>query len=183
MPYFHVFMFPAASPDHLLRSQFPRSISLAKVSSLVLHLASTPQRKHQVQRGASFKLVVGRRLVVCPAKLSVSLLSPNAQYMREVCFLILHLLAAIDQTLLRRRDALLLLDALLYPRDLMPSQYSFVDIRGACGGWVGAGGWERVDDAVMKWRRISWWWWCICLFACDCVPCNRPRCQARSPCP
>ena len=30
----------------------------------------------------------------------------------------LHLLAAVDQTLLRRRDALLLLDALLYALDL-----------------------------------------------------------------
>lgn len=31
----------------------------------------------------------------------------------------IHLLAAVDQTLLCRRDALLLLDALLYPRDLV----------------------------------------------------------------
>lgn len=36
-------------------------------------------------------------------------------YSRRLC---LHLLAAVDQTLLRRRDAFLLLDALLYALDL-----------------------------------------------------------------
>src|SRR5438128_642673 len=48
-----------------------------------------PQREHQVQRAPALELKVARQLVVA------------------------HLLAAVDEALLRRRDALLLLDALL----------------------------------------------------------------------
>jgi hypothetical protein len=38
----------------------------------MVYLSPTPKRKHQVQRGASFELVVARGFVIGPAVSSVS---------------------------------------------------------------------------------------------------------------
>jgi len=57
------------------------------------HSAAAPQREHKVQHGAALDVVIRRFLVVG------------------------HLLAAEDETLLRRGDALLLLNPLLNPGD------------------------------------------------------------------
>ena len=81
----------------------------------------------------------------------------------------LHLLASVDQTLLLGRDAFLLLDALLYPRDLLLISYTVFAwlLQVFCIGRTRNVRRERgVETAAVEGG----------------VPCSRLRCRARSPC-
>lgn len=102
----------------------------------------TPQRKHQMQRRASLKLVLLRRLVVGPVtRVSAPAaipLRPAPHGIYSISVLYSHLLPSINQPLLLRRDALLLLHALLDPRDFVVGldvQLDFFAGEGADPGW------------------------------------------------
>lgn len=72
------------------------------------------QRQHQMEHGAALHLVVGSGLIVIPAQGGDLSLSRNAQQQTETNRRShAHLFAGEDQPLLLRRNALLLLDALL----------------------------------------------------------------------
>ena len=108
-------------PHPHIHTPHPPLLSMTALSSLhhfpSSALASTPQRQHQVQRRSTLKLVVLSRLVIRPMRSLVSLIlfvfpPPSLKANRRLHS---HLLASEDQTLLRRRDTLLFLHALLYP--------------------------------------------------------------------
>jgi hypothetical protein len=65
-----------------------------------------------MQRSTTFQLIVCRSLVVRPMHMLASFHIPQDLRVNR------HLLAAVNQTLLCRGNALLLFDALLYPGDL-----------------------------------------------------------------
>ena len=65
-----------------------------------------------MQRSTTFQLIVCRSLVVRPMHMLASF------HARQELRVNRHLLAAVNQTLLCRGNALLLFDALLYPGDL-----------------------------------------------------------------
>jgi hypothetical protein len=70
--------------------------------------AAATKGKDQVKCCATLELVILSSLVVGPGVIYQPL-------NHGICGVDVHLLAAVDQTLLCRGDALLLLDALLYP--------------------------------------------------------------------
>lgn len=70
-----------------------------------------------MKRCATLELVILSSLIVGPGVKCQPL-------SHGVCGVNAHLLAAVDQTLLCRWDTLLLLDALLYPRDLLLVSYT-----------------------------------------------------------
>jgi len=76
-------------------------------------LAAASKGQYQMQRCATLKLVLCRRLLVGPI---LALANPTKTHIPRKYA---HLLSAVDETLLRGWDAFLLLDALLYPRDLI----------------------------------------------------------------
>ena len=79
--------------------------------------AAAAKSKDQVKCCATLELVILSSLVVRPGVIYQPL-------KHGICRVDVHLLAAVDQTLLCRGDALLLFDALLYPRDLLLISYT-----------------------------------------------------------
>lgn len=80
--------------------------------------AAAAKSKDQVKCCATLELVILSSLVVRPGVIYQPL-------KHGICRVDVHLLAAVDQTLLCRGDALLLFDALLYPRDLLLVSYTY----------------------------------------------------------
>lgn len=125
-------------------------------------LAAATKSKDQVKCCATLELVILSSLVVGPGVIN----QPLSHGKRGVD---VHLLAAVDQTLLCRGDTLLLLDALLYPRDLLLISYTVFAwlLQVFCIGRTRNVRRERgVETAAVEGG----------------VPCSRLRCRARSPC-